>query len=89
MLLPALPCADVEECTSTAAAPATHNEHEEEGCNPFCTCSCCGSITTAAIPLLKTTTAKPAAIQKKQFAYSNNFRSVNFACKIWQPPKMV
>lgn len=91
-----MPCSDVKaksakviDNQSSMNAERSHSEEKDDGCSPFCFCSCCQiTITTFKIePLLD------ISLQVK-FYYSNKilFHKNNIAYQvydhIWQPPKI-
>jgi len=85
---------DTDECidnskTATAISSTDHNnhQHENEACNPFCSCACCGQVFYPNFHLAKIA-AKPTAHLKQQFFYTNVSLSSDYFGNIWQPPKI-
>ena len=80
-------CEEVEQ-TSVSKTPCDEeHEHNDEACNPFCSCACCGQVFTPGFQLNKMAYTKPMATQKQQSSYKNICLPANFLGNIWQPPK--
>jgi hypothetical protein len=95
LLLPGFPCSDVAECfddskIEIANKSTNHNnhQHENDGCNPFCSCACCGQVLFPNHQLNNVVTLKPIENLRQQFFYKNIFISSDFFGNIWQPPKL-
>jgi hypothetical protein len=94
LLLPCFPCTDTDEhintCKTEIASNSIDNndhQHENEACNPFCSCACCGQVFYSNFLLEKNVSAKPAENLKQLFFYTNISLSSDFFGNIWQPPK--
>jgi len=94
LLLPCFPCSDTDECIDNAkkekASSSTDHkdrQHENEACNLFCSCACCGQIFSPNFKLDKVATTKPLEKTKQQFFYANISHCSDFFGNIWQPPK--
>jgi uncharacterized Zn finger protein len=89
-----MPCADKQECSDITKKQTfqttSHQEHEDENeaCNPFCTCYCCGQVYATSFNFTKITAAKPFATQTKHSFYKSIALPTNFLGNIWQPPKL-
>jgi hypothetical protein len=77
------PCADALLCTITENH-ANAEEQEEDGCSPFCICTCCGvsfisqeSVILAVVNNINS---------KSHFIYLPSFGK-NFNPSFWQPPR--
>ncbi|WP_394799436.1 DUF6660 family protein [Ferruginibacter lapsinanis] len=95
LLLPCITCADSNECSNTTqstvfkpSANHQNHQHEEEACNPFCNCICCGSITVSNILLNKTEGGHFLTTKKRKPFYKSISLSSDFYGNIWQPPKI-
>lgn len=94
MLLPCIPCTDSKECdtTKTAISFSSNNhqehQHENEACNPFCGCACCGQTLLSFLHLNKIVTTHSLAEKKQASFYNNSSLPLNFYGNIWQPPKL-
>jgi hypothetical protein len=94
LLLPGLPCTDRGNCNDTAASSITARDHandhetEDEDCNPFCACACCGHI--ASVNCLPASTNSDQTIEKKTtISYPGVVSPTNgFDGNIFQPPKL-
>jgi len=93
LLLPGIPCTDTNEGNLQAQAQcvtsSSHEDHEnkEEGCNPFCNCTCCGQIFTPVFFPLKTIAVKPITKKRRHFYAADGFLPGYYGT-IWQPPKL-
>ncbi|MGG9963900.1 DUF6660 family protein [Ferruginibacter sp. SUN106] len=94
LLLPALPCADSNECkpvdqtkVSATDCRGQQHQHEDEACSPFCACACCGQVFAPGFQLNKINLTKPAT-QKQQYFYTSVSLSSRHLGTIWQPPKV-
>ncbi|MFM9911889.1 MAG: DUF6660 family protein [Chitinophagaceae bacterium] len=94
LLLPCFPCTDTDECiiNTKSAIPISSTDHpddnpENEGCSPFCSCSCCGHIFVPNFQLEKVAVSKPIDNLTKQFFYATVSLSSDCFGSIWQPPK--
>jgi hypothetical protein len=94
LLLPCLPCADTGEGNHDSGIKISglstgdkEQQHEEDTCNPFCSCACCGQSFTPNFQLEKIAVIKPVSDQKKQLVHNNISLSSSFCGAIWQPPK--
>jgi hypothetical protein len=92
LLLPGISCAGVDNCgdeEKTAVSKiAGHDEHEEDDCGSFCTCSCCVHIVSVNFQSLVIAINKPIAESVKHNFYHNISLPSNYFGNIWQPPKM-
>lgn len=93
IFLPLMPCADREECSekepaATGIAYPENHEHEEdeEGCTPFCCCSCCPATVLMQPPGHYAGITLPK--DPGHFPYHRELNSV-VVHFIWQPPKPV
>jgi hypothetical protein len=95
LLLPCIPCTDAEECDDISKTEishsADHTDHQDddEACNPFCSCACCGHIFVPNFQVNKTGISKPIDGLKQQYFYKSIFLSSDCFGNIWQPPKLV
>jgi hypothetical protein len=91
LLLPAVPCSDNKECRENAAAAkaasGNPDHHDEESCNPFCNCNCCGQVFTPVFQVNRTAITRPVS-QKQHYFYKDIFISPDFLGTIWQPPRV-
>jgi hypothetical protein len=94
LILPCIPCEDINICKDNTKSEVTsttteqHESSENEKCNPFCSCACCGQILYPNFQYKKEAAAsKPLGNPKQQFLYINITLSSNFFGNIWQPPK--
>jgi hypothetical protein len=92
LLLPCAPCTDADECNDRPAAAMSsvstgHDDHENEACNPFCSCACCGQIVYTNFQPGKEALPKSFRNLKRQFFYTSISLSSDFFGNIWQPPK--
>jgi hypothetical protein len=92
LVLPCLPCGDVDECVKenkkSNLLQKEHNPkdgHTEDTCTPFCHCSCCTSLVT----FLAHTTEKHKIkfLIKKNYNLESTQYATNSGSAIWQPPK--
>ena len=93
--MPCLPCAGEDECdkpvqTGISKISQTNDcqvpQHENETCNPFCGCNCCGhNLVFAKFGFIKT--PSNLFIEKKQSAI-HFFASQLVLQNIWQPPQL-
>lgn len=94
LFLPSLPCMDKEECNEVEKASVSNmpcdkeHQHNDEACNPFCSCACCGQVFAPVFQLNKVVSIKPQIIQKQHFFYKNISLPTNFLGNIWQPPRL-
>jgi hypothetical protein len=93
LLLPCVPCMDMDECTGdsateTSSSSTNHDNDENEACNPFCSCACCGQVFYPNLQPGKTAAYKPLIDLKYQSLYTCNALSSDFYGNIWQPPKL-
>lgn len=92
LFLSFLPCGDRQDCniksTITISANSGHNDHkhETEHCTPFCTCSCCTSLTVQRVAFLQVI-EKPV-FEKINYAIYQAPSCSNVSYAIWQPPKI-
>ncbi len=89
-----MPCTETDECNAlvqTALSGSTNDhkeqQHENEGCNPFCSCECCGQLIFSNFQPDKNVVTKPIENQKLHSFYKNIFLSSDHFGNIWQPPK--
>jgi hypothetical protein len=93
LLLPIVPCSDIDEGNRqeqpVVSAAASHSDHQDndEGCNPFCNCSCCGQIFTPVFLAGKTIPVKPITKKRRYFYRATAFLP-GYSGAIWQPPKL-
>lgn len=90
--LAVVPCGDKEDCNDLKKSELCqtsheHDEenHEDESCTPFCTCSCCAALFLLA----------DVSNHVKQVAEINSIYTIHKASPetgailpIWQPPKI-
>jgi hypothetical protein len=90
-LLPGLACAGADNCDDEQERVVTkateHNEHENEDCGNFCTCSCCVHIVSVNFQASAICIDKPLAERIKLSFYHNISLPSNYFGNIWQPPK--
>jgi len=96
LLLPCIPCTDQVDCggiaqTEMQSQPgnAQDHRHENEACNPFCNCACCGQNLDPQVQFCKTIALQSSSIQKQENLYSNISLPSDFFGNIWQPPKLI
>lgn len=93
LVLPCLPCTDTSEChkdsTTSITVLSGHENHPQENeiCNPFCSCACCGHIVTTNFQPNKIMACRIFPQQQLQYFYENVSLSSDFFGNIWQPPK--
>ncbi len=84
-----MPCEDKHDCSElmqTQTSQTNHKEkHSDEGCTPFCVCSCC-----AAHFLIKDLypTLKQVAVINTVYTAHKEFKTATAIIPIWQPPKL-
>jgi hypothetical protein len=95
LLLPCIPCTDVNAISDTTVTEVSrtsseHKEqaHETETCNPFCTCACCGQIFLTYPSINNIPLEKPSHPLPKHFSDYTNSEASYFYGTIWQPPKL-
>lgn len=83
------PCSDVhgrtDEAVTTLSQAQEHHDEHNDICSPFCSCSCCQSVTVMAFYTHELTTTTIAVNQP--FIFEEDFHSSDCA-SIWQPPKI-
>jgi len=92
LYLVAVPCADevihIEksklEQSSPQGKPCNHSE--QDGCSPFCVCSCCGVVVVMSFVNFD---CQPNAIIKTEFLSFYKDSASTFFQSFWQPPKLV
>jgi hypothetical protein len=92
LVLPGLACAEnglcADEPQSSVAQNAGQDEHEQEDCGAFCTCSCCVHIVSVNLQFPHFLSEKISAKRTLFFFYHNISLPSNFFGNIWQPPKI-
>jgi hypothetical protein len=92
LVLPCLPCSDVDNCANKTATTLSlqkennpKEEHKDDNCTPFCHCACC----TSPVTFLTHTTEKNILTHftKKKHSLQHTPSTSNSADAIWQPPK--
>jgi hypothetical protein len=86
-----IPCSDANAKTSTQQnKPAQQHEHEdhEDGCSPFCICSCCNNIVYISTTSLTTIIATQQYFKKPNTKIENTAIANTYLSNIWQPPKI-
>jgi hypothetical protein len=94
LLLPSFSCSDTDKCTDNSQTEiANHSkdpkdhQNENDNCNPFCSCACCGQVFYPNFQLGRIASSKPVQNLKQFFFYTNISLSSDFFGNIWQPPK--
>ena len=92
LLLPCIACTDVNECVDTLKISSyqqpSENHHEEEACNPFCNCACCGHVVSPNSINNEIIVTGFLFPKKQNFFYNSISLSFDFYGNIWQPPKI-
>jgi len=92
LVLPGLSCAQTDTCAdelqSSVSQTGGDDEHEEEDCGSFCTCSCCVHIVSVNFQSPQIIIDKPFAKTKLLSFYNNISLPSNYFGNIWQPPKI-
>jgi hypothetical protein len=93
LILPCMPCSDAGTLTGTQtefsiSVNAEHCErHNEEACNPFCICSCCGQNYSPELQLHKHNSRRIYSRTEKQVIAEFSLPDA-FLFNIWQPPRL-
>jgi len=92
LVLPGLACAETDTCAdevkNSVSQTGNNDDHEEEDCGSFCTCSCCVHIVSVNFKSQLNTIDKPLAKNKLLSFYNNVSLPSNYFGNIWQPPRM-
>jgi hypothetical protein len=95
LMLPCIPCADNKLCNdvnttevSIDAYDHDDHQHDDDNCNPFCSCACCGQIIFSNLQLANFNVIKPYQNVELKFFYKNRYVSNAYSGNIWQPPKV-
>ncbi|WDF70498.1 hypothetical protein PQ465_09020 [Sphingobacterium oryzagri] len=90
-----VPCSDMESHASPSSPfpsaqeqhAADEHNHRQDGCSPFCSCTCC-SISMVSINLFNNLLESPMAINLPSPRVADILMAVgNRPSAIWQPPK--
>ena len=87
--LVAIPCGDKENCNElkqTQTSQSDHKEnHSDEGCTPFCVCSCCAThfLINDFQPTLNV-----VAVINTVYTVHKESKTSAAIIPIWQPPKL-
>ncbi len=94
LVLPCLPCGDVDDCANenpTALSfqkeDNSKEKHEDDNCTPFCHCDCC--ITTYYFQVNNKEKAYIKPFATKKFPLLDDVFTSNTINIIWQPPKFL
>lgn len=94
LVLPCFPCSDSDECeqstTAVSIRPDQHkgHAHQDETCNPFCSCACCGQTLYPSFYLEKIVVSTPTG-DTLHLAYSRDSAfPTGYPVNIWQPPRL-
>jgi len=86
-----VPCADRHEFVETTAVQlvSTADSHEhsavEDGCTPFCHCSCCAA---SVVMKLQSSLAIPFSFQQEINSIRLHVDPIEISLSVWQPPKL-
>ena len=84
LALSVAPCTDgANDACKEKIEQHDHSEDEDDGCTPFCTCSCCGSLFTFAEAI--TNFKSSTDISEKIDSYSSHYFGF-YLEEIWHPP---
>lgn len=90
LVLSGMPCRDNDELANNATATVNAQHHADQkghrdACSPFCTCSCCSTL-SISYPLA-VLAAVPAEIS---IHYSSLYigSAINISLPVWQPPQL-
>ena len=84
LTLSTVPCFDsLNEITDTFQTEENHSDHSEDGCTPFCACSCCGI--TIAFGILVFDYEIFNTYVNHAFKYKTNYKQ-DYITSIWHPP---
>jgi hypothetical protein len=93
-LSPFFPCGEAVDCNENTLTElkgllaGVENDHQdEESCNPFCSCACCGQVFTTGDKLAKTGPSQNVNNQVQNHLYANISLPSDFFGNIWQPPR--
>lgn len=79
-----IPCSDGMECQQRIEQSSDGHSDHPDHCTPFCSCTCCGSITTLPT-LLKPFQEDLDLGSKYLFHYKKDY-SFDYLNSVWHPP---
>ena len=84
--LNSIPCADeaLEECESIVSTTDEAGDMHDDGCSPFCNCSCCSCF---SIPVHHNIESV-VKVSMTAFSAAPQRDILEFSVPIWQPPKL-
>ena len=84
LALSIIPCTDgTTDACKEKIEHHDHSEDEDDGCTPFCVCSCCGSLFTFSD--IVSYFSFNSKISEKIDSYSSHYFS-SYLEEIWHPP---
>ena len=84
-----LACADeIEICQAADDCTEDCTDERPDGCDSFCSCSCCVHIVSVNFPVPQFTELKPVISNELLNTYTDIFLPSNHFGNIWQPPRI-
>ena len=84
LALSSVPCSDEVIETTDAVQTENHSDHSDDGCTPFCICTCCGIAIPFEVLVFDDENVNTIMVSH-HFNHENLFTQ-GYITSIWHPP---